>query len=336
MKRTFISVALATSVFAGAAHAAPIDAFSELRMSHTWLLNSGNVPAGITVENLSLTLVTDSAIATSIDDPTASETVFSDFVVGNPFSDPPLPVFAERVNSTALDGSPDFATASFVYTIEMEDDPEDGVFDLTRRDIDQYGYAQVSMEDGAVEGSASASHVGGRDFRFVNTTNDLISFNLTGLFEADLVSTFEGEAGTVRTSGGFGLIFEDAPGVSITYFPVAPYTSLTTEEDAGAFVTDLFLANSGGITGISFGASATAVGDGGYTEALFSADSRYVFGISLEAGASVLMQTSFQQFNSVVVEPAPSVPPVPVPASLPLLLAGLAGFALVRRTRAGR
>lgn len=336
MNKTLFSAALATTLIASAAHSAPIDAISELRMSHTWLINSGNVPDGITVENLANTLVIDSEIATSIDDPTASEVEFSDFVVGNPFSDPPVPVFAERINSTTVDGNSDFASASFNYRIDSEDDPDDDVFDLTRRDIDQYGYAQVNMEDGGVDGSAMSSHVGGRNFRFVNTTNDLISFNLSGLFEADLTSTFEGEAGIVRTSGGFGLQFDDGPGVSINYFPVAPYLSSKTDMDAGAFVSDLFLANSGGITGISFGASATAMGDGGFTEALFSANSRYVFGISLDAGASVLMQSSFRQSNSVIVEPAPAVPPVPLPASLPMLLAGLVGFAALRRTRTER
>lgn len=52
----------------------------------------------------------------------------------------------------------------------------------------------------------------------------------------------------MRTFGGFGLTFEQTPGVSITYFPVAPYLSTTTDSDPGAFVTDLFLANSGGIS----------------------------------------------------------------------------------------
>jgi PEP-CTERM motif len=334
MKSTFISAAFATTLVSTAALGAPIDALSELRMSHTWLINGGNVPTGITIDNLSSTFEVSDSVSTMIDDPAAQETTFSNFVVGNPFSDPPLPVSAERLSTTTVDGTPDFATASLSYRIDMEDDPADNIFDITRRDINQYGYAQVNMPDGGMDASAMSSHVSSRNFRFNNTSDALISFNLTGLFEAELTSMFLGEAGITRTSGGFGLIFQDAPGVAINYFPVAPYFSTTTEDDPGAFVTDLFLANSGGITGISFGASATAIGDGGFTEALFNADSRYVFGISLDPGASVLMQTGFRQSNSVIVEPAPSIPPVPLPATFPMLIAGLAGFAALRRKRA--
>lgn len=307
--------------------AAPIDAISEMSLSHTWLINSGNAPDGITVENLASTLVIDSDIATMIDDPTAEETTSQNFVIGNPFTAPPIAVESEGINYTTVDDNADFASAIYSYRIEIEDDPDDDVFDLTRRDIDQYGFARVNMQENPVDGSAMSSHVGGRDYRFVNTTNNLISFNLTGAFEVDLSATFQGANGIARTSGGFGLVFDVGQGSSVNYFPVAPYLSTTTDTDPGAFVSDLFLANSGGITGISFGASTTATGDGGFTEAVFHADTRYVFGISLDPGASVLMHTSFRQSNSVIVDPATDLAPVPLPASgLMLVFSMLAMF----------
>jgi hypothetical protein len=177
MKHMIINVSFAAVMSAGTATAAPIDAMSEIFLSHSWLINSGNVPDGIKVENLSNTLVIDSEISTMIDDPTAEETVNQNFVVGNPFSDPPVAVDAERIHFTTVDDKPDFAAAIYSYTIESEDDPDDGVFDITRRDIDQYGLARVNTEDNLVDASAMSSHVGGREFRFVNTSDDLISFN---------------------------------------------------------------------------------------------------------------------------------------------------------------
>ena len=333
MRYATLTLTAATVLSANTALSASINATSELSMSHTWLINSGNVPAGIDVEDLAITLVIDTDVATMIDDPTAEETQLSNFVVGNAFSDPPIPVQNERLNFTEVDENPHFAIAGFDYNIEGEDDPDEGVFDIVRRDIDQLGFARVTMDDNPVDGSAMSSSVNERDFRFINTTDELISFNLTGEFDVELRASFDGEGGIARTSGGFGLIFEDAPGASVNYFPVAPYLSTALDSDPGASVTDLFLANSGGITGLSFGASTTAIGGGGLTEAMFSAETRYIFGISLDPGASILFQTSFFQSNSVLVEPSSDVTPVPMPASLPLLMAGLGGFAALRRKR---
>lgn len=333
MKHMIINVSFAAVMSAGTATAAPIDAMSEIFLSHSWLINSGNVPDGIKVENLSNTLVIDSEISTMIDDPTAEETVNQNFVVGNPFSDPPVAVDAERIHFTTVDDKPDFAAAIYSYTIESEDDPDDGVFDITRRDIDQYGLARVNTEDNLVDASAMSSHVGGREFRFVNTSDDLISFNLVGALEAELTASFDGAAGVADATAGFGLLFEGGLGASVNYFPIAPYLTTTVDSDPGSIVEDLFLANSGGITGVSFDASVSATGDGGLTEAAFFADTRYIFTISLEQGASISMVTSFYQSNSVVAGPVSDIPPVPLPASLPMLLAGLAGFGFLRHKR---
>ena len=67
-----------------------------------------------------------------------------------------------------------------------------------------------------------SSHVGARDILFTNTTDALLSFNIAGLFEADLLTTFEGAGGIVRTWAGFELLFDLGEGASVTYFPIAP------------------------------------------------------------------------------------------------------------------
>ncbi|MFK7765535.1 MAG: VPLPA-CTERM sorting domain-containing protein [Roseobacter sp.] len=333
MKHTAFVLSVTAALTTTTVYAATLNAESQLSLSHSWLINSGNVPAGIVVNNLSNTLVIESDATTSVDDPTAVETSSNNFVVGNPFSDPIVPIDSERLNITTIDGSTPAAAASYRYTIEMEDDPDEDEFDITRRDIAQFGSARVRLEDNPVEGSASSSHLGGRDFRFDNVTNERISFNLAGAFSAELSSVIEGANGFARTSGGFGILFDVGAGSSVNYFSIAPYLTSFTDDDPGATVLELLLTNEGGISGINFGASTTAFGDGGSTEALFSGESRYIFGISIDPGASLLMQTSFRQSNSVMVEPATDLAPVPLPASLPLMIAGLAGFAVLRRRR---
>ena len=336
MKFSYQAICVVTCLSGTAAVATPVDAISELSMTHTWQVSGGSVPDGITISSVANSLIIDSNIATAIDDPTAEETADNTFIVGNQFADPPIPVESRALNFTTVDGSDDFTAASFDYTITVEDDPGlDGPYDAIRRDIEQTGFASANLQDNSVA-SAMSSHVGARDILFTNTTDALLSFNIAGLFEADLLATFEGDGGIARTSAGFELLFDLGEGASVTYFPIAPYLSTTTDTDPGATVSDLFLANSGGITGINFGASTTAIGDGGITEAAFSASSRYNFGISLEAGSSLVFETSFRQSNAVFVEPAPVIPPVPLPATLPMLLAGLAGFTALRRLRAAR
>ncbi|MEO9824230.1 MAG: VPLPA-CTERM sorting domain-containing protein [Paracoccaceae bacterium] len=333
MKHTAFVLSVTAALTTTTAYAATLNAESQLTQSHSWLINSGHVPTGIVITNLSNTFETESDAATSVDDPTAIETSTNNFVVGNPFSDPIVPVDGERINITTIDGGTPAAAATFRYTIEIEDDPDDDEFGITRRDITQFGSARVSLEDNPVDGSASASHLGRRSYRLDNTTNQTISFNLAGAFSTEMSSVIEGANGFARTSGGFEILFDVGVGSSVNYFPIAPYLTSFSDDDSNATVSEQLLTNEGGISGISFGASTTAIGDGGFTEALFSGESRYIFGISIDPGTSLLMQTSFRQSNSVLVEPTTDFTPVPLPANFPLMIAGLAGFAVLRRKR---
>ena len=325
-----VSLTIVTMFSANAGLAATVNAESELNMFHSWLINSGNTPSGIEIANLSTTLIIDSDVETMVDDPTATETTLQNFTVGNPFSDPVVPVESYRLSQTNVPGSTDSATAILDYTIEVEDDPDEDVFDITRRDIQQTGFARVLMNENPVASSAISSHTGGRQFRFDNVTDEVISFNLVGSFNADLSARFTGANGSVYTAGGFQLLFDVGEGSSVNYFPITPYLTTINDDDLGTLVTQQYLTNAGGITGVSFGASVSALGTGGETLAGFEGGASYVFGITLDPNASLLMQTSFNQINSVIVDP---LHPVPLPAGLPLLLAGLMGLGALRRFR---
>ena len=328
------AICVVTCLSGTAVVATPIDAISELSATHTWQVNGGSIPEGITMTNFAISLVQDSDIATAIDDPTAEETADGTFIVGNVFADPPIAVENRGLNFTTVEGSDDFTAANFDYTILSEDDPGHAPSDVIRREIEQSGFARAELQDNSVVASAMSSHVGARDFRFTNTTDELISFNIAGMFEAELSAVFDGAGGFAAASVGFELLFEVTEGASVAFSPTAPFMSTTTDTDPGAIVSDFFLANSGGITGLGFGASVMATGNGGVTEAAFVASSGYDFEVSLEGGASILFETSFVQSNDVIVDPAAIVPPVPLPASLPMLLAGFIGFAALRRQRA--
>ena len=330
MKLFPISLSLVAAFTATTSLAVPIYAISEFEMSHSFVINNGNSPEGITINNLASTLVIESEANSAVDDPAATQTTTNNFVVGNPFSDPVVPVQSQRDVVTTLPGLTEGALARYEYSIRAEDDPDPAEFDLTRRSFEQSGAAVARIETDPIAASGFSSHLGGRDFRFDNTTDQHISFNISGMFDAALSASYTGEDGFARASGGFEMLFDVGAGSNVNYFPIAPYNRSIEDSAPGASISEQLLLNSGGIMGINFGASATAIGDGGETVASFEGDSRYIFGISLDAGASLLMHTRFRQANAVEYTPQPVVPPVPLPASLPLFIAGILTFAGLR------
>ncbi|MEM1077121.1 MAG: VPLPA-CTERM sorting domain-containing protein [Pseudomonadota bacterium] len=316
------------------AQAAPITAISELSMSHSFIINGGSEPAGVEIDTEPNSL-TQSADATSqVDRPGFTPTDTSDVQIGSSFSDPPTPFEAQRTNSQTNLGNGDVATANYDVSILVENDPDIGNAeeDPIRRAVERSGIAAVSNAADPINAEAASSFTNTRDYRFTNTTDDAISFNIVGQFEAEMRAEHDGPEGFARTSGSFEMLFETGPGVDITYFPVAPYLITVEEDDPGASVAEMFFADDGGIAGVTFSGSASAIADGTDVAASLTAQSRYVFSITLEGGASMLLETAFTQVNAVQVA-VPAATPVPLPASLPLLLAGLGGVAVLRRRR---
>lgn len=328
-KKVSILLTLTAALFCHSlAHSSIVSASSELNMSHSFLINSGNSPQGIEISNLSSTLIIDTDFMSTVDDTDFINNRTQSFQVGNPFADPPLPVLSAGNDTTVNLATAEITASAYNYSITMEDDPADQNFDITRRDTTQSGSAIIELVDNLVEASAWSSHIHGRSFRFDNVTNDVISFNISGLFEAQMSAIYGGEGGYAQTSGGFDMLFDLGVGAIINYFPVAPYLLNINDDDPGAFVSESFLANSGGINGISFNGSAMATGDGGDTLAELSAQSRYVFTLTLDGGASVLMETGFRQSNAVMY--TPEVSKVSAPGMLSLFIFGLLSLVFKR------
>ncbi|MEP5757808.1 MAG: hypothetical protein ABJ327_00550, partial [Litoreibacter sp.] len=122
-------------------------------------------------------------------------------------------------------------------------------------------------------------------------------------------------------------LFEPAIGARITHFPIAPYLTNLMNDAPGANAIEQLLI---GEEGVSFSASTSALGDGGTTTALLDAETRYIFGISLDAGASLVMNTGFRQANAVEYTPQPDLPPVPLPASIIFMALGLGSLISLR------
>lgn len=328
MTYSLLPAAFAFTLLASTAHAAPILALSELELNHSFVINNGNSPEGIDIGFGPNALTIDRDATTFVDDPTAVAEDDIDVVIGNPFLDPPLAAQGSWLSTTILPNGTEGTLARYDSVITTEDDPDPDEFDITRRSVSQEGEANAVITSAPIAASAASSERLTRSYLFENTTSALISFNIAGEFDASLGAQYIGVDGIARASAGFDLLFEPAFGASITHFPIAPYLTSLMDDAPGAIAVEQLLI---GAEGVSFTASTSATGDGGTTTALLDAETRYIFGVSLDAGASLVMNTGFWQANSVEYTPQPDIPPVPLPASVVFMALGLGSLAGLRR-----
>ncbi len=327
MNKTLISVALATAFFTSAAYAAPVGAFSELELSHSFVVNGGSVPTGIAIINSGASFEFDADATSEVDNPAANSSQTNFVQIGNPFVDPPLPFISQRNNATRLPGGFEGAASGFDIEVTTQDDPSEDVFGTVGRGITQSGAASAILLDDTDSASATSFVRLARNLIFTNTTDELISFNIAGEFNAMLRAEYTGNDGLARVAGGFELDFVGINGAAVNYFPVSPYLTTIQNSDPGTNVNHSLQTD----TGVNFDASASAIGDGGTTLASFEGAHRYVFTLTLDPFAQILMRTSFTQANSVEHTPIPTIEPVPLPAGGVLLITGVFGFAAMHR-----
>ncbi|MCX7566518.1 hypothetical protein OS189_09220 [Sulfitobacter sp. F26169L] len=331
--KTFLTITSLTALLlATSAHAAPIGAFSELVMTHSYIVNNGNKPDGIDIASVPGALVIENGATSAVDDPSAVETDIGSAQVGNIYSAPPLPSIRTRIHSNQLPGG--FEGASSGYDLELlyEPDPNVEFSGVTRTTSSREGAASAILLDDTIAASAASFARNSRTYSFTNTTNALISFNIAGSFDAYLRSEYNGDNGIARAAGGIDLLFSELAGAQINYFPVSPYLTTSDDDDIGASIIENLFANSGLTTGLRFNASTTAIGSGGTTSSIFEGEHSYVFQVNLDPGAHVWMTSAFGQANSVEHTPQPAIPPVPLPASAILLVLGLASLLGLRRS----
>ncbi|WP_298837948.1 VPLPA-CTERM sorting domain-containing protein [uncultured Roseobacter sp.] len=335
MKAHVFSASAIAALCAGTAFAAPISADSALTLYHSYTVNSGSAPAAVRISTLPGSLVLQSDLASTVDDPTATNTTSVNTVIGNPFADPVVPFSSERTDETTLPGGSEGSAAAYSVEITAVDDPEADPFvtSIVERTINNSGSASAEITSDPVAAAARASFRNERGYLFENTSDALVSFNIAGDVRASFLSTYDGTDGFSRASGTLFSEFGSGIGAEVGYLPLAPYLRTITEEGEGAMVAETLATSGEGFDGFVFSAATSAPGTGSPVEAALDVTFRYLFSISLEPGGSLEMRTGFRQFNAVEYAPGPS--PVPLPASLSFLLAGLVGLGVARRcTRA--
>lgn len=330
MKPIVFSFSIFASLASGMAIAAPISADSDLMLFHDYTVNSGSVPQGLSFNIVPGTLVLSSSADSQVDDPAASQINSTSAQVGNAFATPPIPFLANRLNRTTINAGAEGAEASYNVSITQRDDPDADPLEtsIVERTVDVNGSARAGISSAPIAADAMSQFENARGYSFENTTNSMIAFNIVGEVRASLSADYNGEDGFARASGTLFLRFEDLMGASVSFLPISPYSRTIDDSDPGASITESLMIGSS-FGGFDFSASATALGNGGDTSANFDATFRYLFGVSIDAGGSLVMRTGHTQVNAVEYNPVPGV--VPLPAGIPLLCTTFIGLAMLRR-----
>lgn len=312
-----------------AALAAPIEAVSGLSYLHRHVVNSGNLPTGLSIRTPGGGLSITGNAEAALDRPDATPMETSFIQVGNPFATPPLPYIAERVVSQEVVGGDPSARADYAVEVLALNDPDVMPLDgsIVSRTVENSGGAVFTSLFGAESGSASADYAITREYLFENQSGGRLVFNIVGEMAAEASAAFDGVSGFARSAVSFSNNLDLGAGVSVDFLPLAPYLVNPSETGPGATVLTGLSADAGGVF---FSGLADASGDGD-SAAAFSMTYRYLFMVEMAAGSSFSMFNSFGHANAVGY----AVQPVPAPAAGLLLASALGVAAIARRRRAG-
>ena len=303
--------------------AATIEALSVLDFQSRWiaLSDADNDDIGLVFSSNGSSTGADA----QIDDPAAVSAISeSDFQLGT-IANPPTPFVSsarERVNRP---DPTEFADAQ--RRTEVTRPLPDPVlfgdeFFSNFHEFDQTGLAQLRIGEPLVQASASSLFDSSATTTFENLTDEIIDMILVVQLDFDLTGRFDGDEGSARAEVTRAFEFSDTvDGAVVVDQGGGPNTLVETGAGANAS-SDLssFPGNGGAL----FTASAIAQGDGGFTEARFTGSRNFTVLFEIPAFGTVSMTERYAQLNTVGFRD--DVTPVPLPAGLPMLLAGLFAF----------
>ncbi len=316
------SIALCTSN----AQAVPIEAVSFLTMTHGFTVSGGGVPPGV-ASSVSGPAFDAFSVSTAIDDPAAILAVDdTDVVPGCIGCSPSLPFTSVRTQRTNRPDPTEFSLASYDIESFLEQDTGVDTVSLAvgEREVSRSGLAQTRITSTAVDAGASSEFGLTRTQFFENVGNTTVSFNITGFFDAFLLSRYSGSDGFASASTSVNWLFSGIEDGDLLYLPLDTYFLDADEIGLGVdFTENLTSLPPAGFQGLNFSAGVNATGSGAFSEVSLNAFHAFLFNLTLDPGQTAAMQFRFEQFNTVGYAPESGTGTVPVPSGLVLLSSGL-------------
>ncbi len=337
-----LSIAALLTLAGAAAQAAPVDALAWIRVDHGYTILGGGVPSG--VEHRTVIIGTGSDVAAVIDDPEA--TVVQDETNASPgciVCLPPIPDTESRVLRENRTDPTQFALARTDRRyLETLDPFALGFFGfaVTQSEESQEALAQVRIGDPPVAAAADAMLRTGYRNDFLNTNSTPVTFLLAGWFDVELIARSNGARGDASATTRLRWNFAGVNDTTLIYAPdpASPWIFEEQEIGSGALSqVDLLIGDTSAgpgfsTDGVAFTAAVSAMGGDGFTEATLSSSHDFLLRLTLPPGQVVADGRDGRTGGRRGLR---ARLPVPVPASLPLLVGGLATPAFARR-RAGR
>ncbi|MEL7044126.1 MAG: hypothetical protein AAGL66_03800 [Pseudomonadota bacterium] len=152
-----------------------------------------------------------------------------------------------------------------------------------------------------------------------------MSFNITGFFDAFLLSRYSGSDGFASASTSISWLFSGLEDGDLLYLPLDTYILDADEIGLGVdFTEELTSMPPAGFQGLSFTSGVNATGSGAFSEVSLNASHAFLFNLTLDPGQTAAMRFRFAQFNSVEYAPETSgTGTVAIPSGLVLLSTGL-------------
>jgi hypothetical protein len=273
-------------------------------------------------------------VDSAVNDPaaTGSDNTFTQIGV---LADPPTPYITTSDDATSLD---DGGTARGFYYLESNIFPDPGPPPLQAVEFDRVvnATAALSFPDLRTDASAAGGFEISRDVLLTNTSaTTSYAFPIAAEFDIALSASADDVGTESLAEAFFTLAFISSGEVGLSLRgPFDDDTGISASDPGTSATTDLVTSNEL-FDGVFLTASAAASGTGAPTLATLYTTSRFVMDTRMAPGSTLRVRFFQSPLASTRYDP-PTMPPVPLPASVVVLLSGLAALGVARRTRRGR
>lgn len=322
-------VAIGAAVFSATAQGASLNALAQVGFSGVMRVNDGDagVPGVDIATSLSFpnpTLTSSLGAADAV--PDSGSTAVID---GTSSASPSQFVSFDRTTRNAGSEGADASESLLVYgRIVLDDTPATGN-SLVESGRSGTASSQAQITTDPLDAAASTDRSISRTWVFTNTSDvESAFFTITAEFELSAIALATGADAMARSTVSLGLDFTSDDPLNITFSALAPF--LPEENASGTGASSSFgRATDPSGTG-RVGLSALASAESGSPSTQFASVSladNVLLGVTLQPSQILSMSFDVRHVTTATVAP------VPVPAALPLLAAGLCVLGWVGRTR---